>query len=171
MSYHECKEKPLALINHYYLPTLLIVAVLITLSIISNNPQGVEARPLVEENTLRTIIGYGVLVCELSAGLVILLGVLQAMLSFFKHILERSINKQITTTQTIRLRMGYRLSLALEFAVAADILRLAISPRLSDLLILFAIILLRVLMNFFLEHDIEVIREYDIIPELHDQSS
>lgn len=169
MSYHECKEKPLALINHYYLPTLLIIAVLITLTIISNHPEASEASPLIEEHTMVTIISYGVLICELSAGVVILLGVVQAMLSFFKHIMERSINKQITSSQTIRLRMGYRMSLALEFAVAADILRLAISPRLSDLLILFAIILLRVLMNFFLEHDIEVIREYDIIPELHEQ--
>lgn len=168
MSYHDCKDKPLALINHYFLPTLLIIAVLVTLVIISNHPEIASPQPLVHEELLQTVIGYAVLACELASMCVILVGVIQAIFSFIKHMFERSINRQITISQTIRLRIGYRLSLALEFAVAADILRLAISPHLSDILILFLIILLRVLMNFFLEHDIEVIKEYDIIPELHE---
>lgn len=169
MSYNEIKDKPLALVNHYFLPTLLIVAVLIALAIVSAHPEVGEPREIVAEGLLRTVIGYGVLVCELSAMSVILLGVIQAMIAFLGHLFERSINQQITTSQTIRFRIGYRLSLALEFAVAADILRLAISPRASDLLILFVIILLRVLMNFFLEHDSSVIRDHDIIPELRKQ--
>lgn len=169
MSYHEIKEKPLALVNHYFLPTLLILAILIALAIISSHPEVGEPRELVGEGLLRIVIGYGVVVCELSAMFVIIIGVIQAFFAFLKHLFERSINMQITSSQTIRFRIGYRLSLALEFAVAADILRLAISPRLSDLLILFVIILLRVLMNFFLEHDAEVIRAYDIIPDLHER--
>lgn len=170
MSYQESKEKS-SLIKHYFLPTLLIIAILVALAIVSAHPEVGEPRELVAEDQLRTIIGYGVLVCELSAMLVILLGVIQAMISFMGHLFDRSLNQQITTSQTIRFRIGYRLSLALEFAVAADILRLAMSPRTSDLLILFVIILLRVLMNFFLEHDSEVIREYGIIPELRKHDS
>lgn len=169
MALKEYKEKPLALINHYFLPTLLVVAILIALAIISNHPEIGEPSELLLEDLLRTLISYGVLLCEIAAMFVIIIGVIQSILAFIRHILERSINKQITTSQTIRLRIGYRLSLALEFAVAADILRLAISPRLSDLMVLFVIIMLRVLMNFFLEHDIELIREYDIIPELHER--
>ncbi|MGB4596293.1 MAG: DUF1622 domain-containing protein [Anaerolineaceae bacterium] len=169
MSYHESKDKPLALVNHYLLPIMLIIAILVALAIVSAHPEVGEPRELVGENLLFEIIGYGVLVCELAAMLVILIGVIQALFSFFRHLFERSINEQITTSQTIRFRIGYRLSLALEFAVAADILRLAISPRVSDLLILFVIILLRVLMNFFLEHDSATIREHDIIPELRKQ--
>lgn len=166
MSYHEVNEKPLALVNHYFLPTLLIIAVLIALAIVSAHPDIGAPSEIVAESMLRTAVGYGVLICEMSAMLVILLGVIQAMIAFFGHMFERSITQQITTSQTIRFRIGYRLSLALEFAVAADILRLAISPKASDLLILFVIILLRVLMNFFLEHDSAIIREHDIIPEL-----
>lgn len=170
MSYKDRKENPSALVNHYFLPTLLILAILIALAIISNHPEVGEPRELVGEGLLRIVIGYGVVVCELSAMFVIIIGVIQAFFAFLKHMFEHSINKQITTSQTVRLRIGNRLSVALEFALAADILRLAISPRLSDLLILFVIILLRVLMNFFLEHDIEVIREYDIIPELQERA-
>jgi hypothetical protein len=108
MPYKEGKEKTLALINHYFLPTLLIVAVLVTFVIISNHPEVDQMREIVAEGLLRTVIGYGVLVCELAAMFVILVGVSQAILSFLKHILERSINKQITTSQTIRLRLSLR---------------------------------------------------------------
>lgn len=167
----DSKSKLLEIVSQYYLPTLLIVAVLITLGIVSNHPDVGQARELVQEHLLRTMIGYAVLICEISAGFVILIGVFQALFAFLRHSCQKSINKQIACSQTIRLRIGYRLSLALEFAVAADILRLAISPRLGDLLILFVVILLRVLMNFFLEHDIEVIREYDVIPELHERET
>jgi uncharacterized membrane protein len=52
------------------------------------------------------------------------------------------------------------LNLGLEFAVASDILRLVIAPSTQDILILFAIIMLRVLLNFILEHDIETIQTH-----------
>jgi hypothetical protein len=47
MSYNEIKEKPLALVNHYFLPTLLIVAILFALAIISNHPEVGEPRETV----------------------------------------------------------------------------------------------------------------------------
>jgi len=60
--------------------------------------------------------------------------------------------------------MGHRLSLALEFAMAADILSLTISPRFNELLTLFVIILLRVLITNFLEYDIEISENYQMVP-------
>ncbi len=55
--------------------------------------------------------------------------------------------------------------------VQEHILRLAISTFAGDLLILFVIILLCVLMNFFLEHEIKTIRAYDIIHALDEREA
>jgi len=82
-------------------------------------------------------IGYTVLVCELFAVLIIGVAALQALIiylsSIFKHL---RLTQQISRTESIRLQLGHKLSLGLEFAVAADILRLAISPSFADLLVL-----------------------------------
>ena len=93
-------------------------------------------------------------------------GALHALVSYMRRLMDRSLLNQIKGSEAIRLRFGHKLSLSLEFAMASDILRLAVSPTFSSIIILFTIILLRVLLNYFLEHDIEVIREYGILPEL-----
>jgi uncharacterized membrane protein len=68
--------------------------------------------------------------------------------------------KQINSTEQIRLRMGHMLNLGLEFAMASDILRLAVSPTTADVIILFAIVLLRILLNYFLEREIRSSQEF-----------
>ena len=121
------------------------------------------------EKILEKAVGYTVLACELFAVLIIGVAALQALIiylsSIFKHL---RLTQQISRTESIRLQLGHKLSLGLEFAVAADILRLAISPSFADLLVLWTIILLRILLNYFLEHDIHTIREYNLVSELTD---
>jgi uncharacterized membrane protein len=53
-----------------------------------------------------------------------------------------------------RLRLGRWLSLALEFELAADILRTAIAPSWDEIGKLAAIVVLRTLLNYFLEREI-----------------
>ena len=55
----------------------------------------------------------------------------------------------------IRLALGRWLALGLEFALAADILRTAISPTWREIGQLAAIAVLRTALNFFLEREIE----------------
>ena len=121
------------------------------------------------EKILEKAVGYTVLACELFAVLIIGVAALQALIiylsSIFKHL---PLTQQISRTESIRLQLVHKLSLGLEFAVAADILRLAISPSFADLLVLWTIILLRILLNYFLEHDIHTIREYNLVSELTD---
>ena len=97
---------------------------------------------------------------------VIVTGAAHALASYVRRLLDRNLMNQIKGSEATRLRLGHKLSLSLEFAMASDILRLAVSPNFSTIIVLFTIILLRVLVNFFLEHDIEVIREYNILNEL-----
>ena len=54
----------------------------------------------------------------------------------------------------VRLRLGRWLSLALEFELAADILRTAITPTWDEIGKLAAIVVLRTLLNYFLEREI-----------------
>ncbi len=60
-----------------------------------------------------------------------------------------------TAKETVRLRLARWLAVALEFALAADILRTAIAPSWDEIGKLAAIAALRTLLNFFLQSEIE----------------
>ncbi|MEA4812396.1 MAG: DUF1622 domain-containing protein [Anaerolineaceae bacterium] len=158
---------PVNQIGQFYLPTLLIIGLILLLRIATTSPAAGSMIDIPGEEILDKAVGYTVLACELFAVLIIGLAAVQALFNYFGATFKRQrLTQQISSTESIRLRLGHKLSLGLEFAVAADILRLAISPSFADLLVLFAIILLRILLNYFLEHDIHTIREYNLVPEL-----
>jgi uncharacterized membrane protein len=97
--------------------------------------------------------------------------VLRAVISYTRHLLD-PMSRQINFTERIRLRLGHMLNLGLEFAMGSDILRLAVSPTTADIIILFAIVLLRILLNYFLEREIRSSAEFsgpgDFIPSIKD---
>jgi uncharacterized membrane protein len=55
----------------------------------------------------------------------------------------------------VRLNLGAWLALALEFELAADILRTAIAPTWNEIGQLAAIIVLRTMLNYFLQREID----------------
>ncbi|MEO7166820.1 MAG: DUF1622 domain-containing protein [Chthoniobacterales bacterium] len=57
--------------------------------------------------------------------------------------------------EAVRLRLGRWLALALEFELAADILRTAIAPTWNEIGQLAAIVVLRTALNYFLQQEIE----------------
>ncbi|HOA22296.1 MAG TPA: DUF1622 domain-containing protein [Anaerolineaceae bacterium] len=150
----------------YYLPTLLIIGLILIMTTGLTNPVPTPESCIAQEPLLHMIVGYAALFCELAAIFVIVTGAAHALASYVRRLLDRNLMNQIKGSEATRLRLGHKLSLSLEFAMASDILRLAVSPNFSTIIVLFTIILLRVLVNFFLEHDIEVIREYNILNEL-----
>ncbi len=155
--------------GHYFLPTILIAGLVFLLQISTTSFYTSEISPIPGEHILEIVVGYAVLMCELFAALVIGIAAVQGMIRYFRtNFRSKPIIRSISDVEANRLRMGHRLSLGLEFAVAADILRLAISPKVSYLLVVFAIILLRVLLNYFLEHDSQTIRECHYVEELQD---
>jgi hypothetical protein len=60
-----------------------------------------------------------------------------------------------TGTEEIRLTLGRWLALALEFELAADILRTAIAPTWNEIGQLAAIVVLRTALNYFLQREID----------------
>jgi len=80
--------------------------------------------------------------------------------------MDGSLIRQMRRSEALRIGLGPQLSLSLEFAMASDILRIARSPSFSEIITLLAIVLLRVLLNYFLDYEIETICEKENLPEL-----
>jgi uncharacterized membrane protein len=95
---------------------------------------------------------------ETTAGAVVGLGTLQAIWqAVVLDFNQRHSSEELT--EEIRLRFGRWLSLALEFELAADVLRIAISPGWVEIEQLGAILLLRTTLNFCLQ--LEIDRAYE----------
>lgn len=168
-NYHKSNGHLDSSIGRYFLPMVLIAGLVFLLRIAATTSISGEVVAIPGEHILEIVVGYAVVANELFAASVIAIASVQGLLQFLRTNFRRNpLNHQISDTESIRLQMGHKLSLALEFAVAADILRLAISPSTYDLIVLFAIILLRVLLNYFLEHDGRTIRESRYVQGLED---
>ncbi|HYF62302.1 MAG TPA: DUF1622 domain-containing protein [Herpetosiphonaceae bacterium] len=141
------------------LPVALIggLAALLTLSGGNELAENGLRNPL--EPWLKLIVGYLAVAAEMAAALVIGLAVLRSIVAYLGQLLGPPSHG---ATETVRLRLGRALTLGLEFTLASDILRTAVAPTRQDILNLGAIVLLRTLLNFFLEREIrqaERIRE------------
>ena len=90
---------------------------------------------------------------ELCAGLLVGLAALQATVRSLRVFF--SSQTPATGTEQVRLNLGRWLALALEFELAADILRTAVAPTWNEIGQLAAIIVLRTALNFFLQREID----------------
>lgn len=90
---------------------------------------------------------------EAGAGLIIGIAALQATLKAFGLFLMPKAGEM--SKEAIRLQLGRWLSLALEFELAADILRTAVTPTWTDVGLLASIVVLRTVLNFFLQMEID----------------
>ena len=140
----------------FLLPIALIFGLVLLLSLNTNvgggGAEGTQGNPL--EGYLKLIVGYFAAGAEIAAALVIGLAILRGILSYIQLLFSRSAVEG-SATEGIRLRLGRVLALGLEFTVASDILRTAVTPTKQDILNLGAIVLLRTLLNYFLEREIE----------------
>ena len=137
----------------FALPVILILGLVAILALMSDEPiQGYQ--PIFpQEFWLTSVVGYLVIAAELATAFVIGAALVRATISYTRHLFD-PINRQINYTERIRLRLGHMLNLGLEFAIGSDILRLSVAPSSQDILILFAKVLLRILLNYFLDREI-----------------
>jgi uncharacterized membrane protein len=111
----------------------------------------------VTESALVTVVTYLTLFAELCGALVIGVAVIRALWSFLPHIFAR--DHDDTFKESIRIQLGRSLALALEFELGADILKTAVAPTLPIIAQLAAIIVLRTLLNYFLERELRQVEE------------
>jgi len=105
------------------------------------------------ESWIKVIAGYLAAGAEIAAAFVIGVGVIRGIWDYLRQLFSRS-RRHIDDTEGIRLKLGRILTLGLEFTVASDILRTAVAPTREEILTLGAIVLLRTLLNYFLEREI-----------------
>lgn len=146
------QERFLESLINLLLPLGLIFGLVLLLSLNVGEAVSTEmASPL--ESWLKVIAGYLAAGAEIAAAVVIGLGVIRGIWDYLRQIVSRS-RKHVDATEEIRLKLGRVLALGLEFTVASDILRTAVAPTRQDILNLGAIVLLRTLLNYFLEREI-----------------
>jgi uncharacterized membrane protein len=87
---------------------------------------------------------------EILAAVIIALGVIRALVTYGQGLLRFHTSDGVA----IRLALGKTLALALEFLLAADILRTAVAPNWDDIGKLAAIAALRTLLNIFLNKEL-----------------
>lgn len=107
--------------------------------------------------TLTLWFGAG---AEAAAALIIGLATIEATLRSLVVFARHSSSQPPTgrlhdVKEEIRLRLGRWLALALEFLVAADILRTSVAPTWTEIGQLAAIVVLRTLLNYFLQNEID----------------
>jgi uncharacterized membrane protein len=100
---------------------------------------------------------------EAAAALIVAFALLEAMLAsllLFVPARWRTPDKHhLSEKEDVRLRLGRWLAVALEFLLAADILKTAVAPTWNEIGKLAAIATLRTLLNYFLEKEIDRERE------------
>ncbi len=99
---------------------------------------------------------------EAGAGLIIGLAAIQAIMSVFLLFSRRVQNQQ--DKEIVRLNFARWLALALEFELAADILRTAVAPTWDEIGQLAAIAVLRTGLNYFLQKEIDKASEQEARP-------
>jgi uncharacterized membrane protein len=139
-------------IANLLLPVALILGLVLLLRLNAGQPAPeTTSAPL--EAGLKLIVGYLAAGAEIAAAVVIGSAVIRAFLLYLRQLFSRS-RAQLNSTESIRLQLGRVLALGLEFTVASDILRTSVAPTGRDILNLGAIVLLRTLLNYFLEREI-----------------
>jgi uncharacterized membrane protein len=108
------------------------------------------------EEVFRGVAAATALGIEACVVLIVAFGSAQALLGTIRHI---STGLDEDARREIWLRFATWILLALEFALAADIIRSAISPTWEEIGKLGAIAAIRTLLNYFLAKDIESFAE------------
>lgn len=104
------------------------------------------------EEQFKEIAGFVALAIEAAAVLVVSYGALQALLGLLASALSRTADEMIG--REIWLKFATWILLALEFALAADLVRTAVAPTWDDISKLAVIATIRTMLNYFLAKDI-----------------
>ncbi|MBD2461454.1 DUF1622 domain-containing protein [Oscillatoria sp. FACHB-1407] len=149
------KQKlPIEAFINALLPLALILGLVLILGL---DVESVERSQELEnplEQWLKPIVGYLAAAAEIAAAIVIGSAVFRGIATYVQRLVIQG-RQPGNIIETIRLQLGEVLILGLEFTVASDILRTAVAPTRQDILNLGAIVLLRTLLNYFLELEIK----------------
>ena len=113
---------------------------------------GSEAGNVVEA-TARAMALHLAWFVEAAAAVVVGVAAVRALVGFLATL--RRGTEHDATADAIRLTFGRALALALEFELAADVLKTVVAPTWNDIGLLAAIAILRTGLNYFLERELQ----------------
>lgn len=113
------------------------------------------------EAILKEMAGHVALATEITCVLCIMIGATVAVVNIFDGLVLKRLTHKGFRRQVFK-GFAVWIILALEFALAADIVRTAIAPTWNDIGMLAAIAVIRTGLNYFLERDLEAMEP---IPE------
>ena len=105
------------------------------------------------EQALTQALGLLVPLVEACGALIIVLEVLRTIIRYLLTFFRRD----PVHMRGLRVRLGRSMVMGLEFQVAADILKTALSPTWNDILLLAALICLRTVLNYLLEYELRTL--------------
>lgn len=149
------------------LPIALIFGLVLLLSLDVAPTEQVTKSEEPLESWLKLIVSYLAAGAEIAAAIVIGGAILRSIGLYLRQLFSGSTlalrgvqpRQQLDSTEKIRLQLGRVLTLGLEFTVASDILRTAVAPTRQDITNLGEIVLLRTLLNYFLEREIQQVEQ------------
>lgn len=100
------------------------------------------------EKLLIIVVSYATVVLDLIGVFIIIIGAVKAVFRLF-------LNKFNIDNINVKLKLAKSLDLALEFKLAAEILKTVIIQSVDELLILSAVVILRVIMTFVIDWEIK----------------
>ncbi len=107
------------------------------------------------ELILVRVVSYLANIIELGAAFIIISASIRAFFGFLFKALFQKMPKEKLTEERLRIELGFALSLALEFELGADILKTAIAPNWQAIGTVAAIVVLRTILNYFLQKELE----------------
>jgi uncharacterized membrane protein len=119
----------------------------------NGTPAADQATDPVWLDTLKIWSGYLATGVEVGAALIIGIAAIEAFIATLIVFFHRQSPPE--AKENLRLRLGRWLAVALEFGLAADILRTAVAPSWTEIGQLVVIAFLRTALNFFLQQEID----------------
>src|SRR5690242_14422719 len=109
------------------------------------------------DDILTWVLATLIFLANLAGGIVVGVAVIHGLWRYVRNLLHTEGGD--VPKEAIRLSLGRSLALALEFQVAADILGTALHPTVNDVILLGAIVLLRTILNFFLNRELREVEQ------------
>ena len=103
----------------------------------------------------KMITVYGSAIAEVLSATIICMALVKAFYSYSMSLISK---KAAIVPEMIRLKFGREISLALEILIAADVLATAIAPSWDELGKLGAVVVIRTVLNYFLERELHKIK-------------
>jgi uncharacterized membrane protein len=104
---------------------------------------------------LHSIFEWLELIIDISAALVMVMGFVVAFFSYFKTLILSKQIERIRQMQKLRCDLGVKLVFALELLIISDLLHTIISRSMDDMLIVGALVVIRTVIAYFLNKEIQ----------------